>query len=77
MWTAIGITLLFILIVGIVECKKCPYKKWLCFAADDSKECYAQRRNIRMETGKSGLSKQSPTPQQPTDDAASTATKNK
>ena len=72
MWTAIGITLLFILIVGIVECKKCPYKKWLCYAADDSKECSAQRRGIHMETGKSGQQTR-----QPTDDAASTVTKNK
>lgn len=72
MWTAICIIALFIIVIGVVECKKCPYKKWLCYSADESKECSAQRRDMYMETGKSGQQ----TPRR-IDDAVSTVTKSK
>ena len=52
MWKAIGFVALFVLIMGVVECKKCPYKKWLCYAA--SEDCRAHWEGIPGVSGISG-----------------------
>lgn len=52
MWTECGLISLFILICGVVECKSCPKKKWLCYAS--SEDCNVSSDTTTGQNGNAG-----------------------
>lgn len=75
MWTAVAVGVIFVIIIGVVECKQCPYKKWLCYAS--SEKCYAKSGNMTGGRGIFGRLRAMITRCARTEDAVNAAPKSK